>query len=90
MFFSEGVVFHSPIERTTKREREKGDRENSKRGRDRERETHTCKMCGVLYVDRVLPEENKEDSWKRFNIPIIYKMMMKRRRKRRRRNGKDD
>jgi hypothetical protein len=40
-------------------------------------------MCGVVYVDRVLLEENNEDSEKHFNIPIIYKT-------KRRRNGKDD
>jgi hypothetical protein len=40
-------------------------------------------MCGVLYVDRVLQEDNNEESEEHFNIPIIYKM-------KRKRNEKDD
>jgi len=53
--------------------------------KEKERDTH--EMCDVVYVYRVLPEENKEDSWKRFNFPIIYKSKTRRRI---RRNGKDD
>ncbi len=71
MFFAEGVVFYSPMKRRTKRE-EEGDPAIEERERERERDIY--KMSGMVYVvDRVLPEENKKESEKRFNIPIIYK-----------------
>jgi len=50
----------------------------------KEKERHIYKMCGLVYVDRALPEENKKDSWERFNIPIICAM------KKRKETGKDD
>ena len=54
-------------------------------------EKDTYKICGVVYVDRILPEENKEGPKKRFNIPIILKTTTTRRRIRRnKKKGKDD
>jgi hypothetical protein len=50
MFFSEGVVFYSPIERTTRERERQCATEERERERERERE-----MCSMVCVDRVLP-----------------------------------
>ncbi len=53
-------------------EEREGEGESATEERERERDIY--KMSGMVYVvDRVLPEENRKESEKRFNIPIIYK-----------------
>jgi hypothetical protein len=70
MFLSEGLVFYS-------------NRAHNKRERERnikEKERHT--KCVVWYLSiKFLPEENKEESEKRFNIPIICRSQKKKKKR---------